>query len=89
MGEFSGGAPVGRVSRFPSASPRGTEKDPNKSVFSDEILSQTAVAPREEEDDRSSLLLPGHLGRVPRSGPEDTNASVRHATFIHRNGSVL
>lgn len=73
---------MGQVSRFPAASPRGIEKDPNSSVFSDEIVSHAAVAPREEEEPRSSLLLPGHLGRVPRSGPEGANALVRHN--IHR-----
>lgn len=36
-----------------------------------EIPSQTAVAPRDAEERRSSLLLPGHLRGVPRSGPDE------------------
>lgn len=57
------------------------KEDPNSSVFSDatanEILSCVAVAPQVEEEDCSSLLLPGHLGGVPRSGPEQNNSSFQ------------
>lgn len=69
---------VGSV--VPSTSPGGEkkekqqeEKDPNSSVFSRPInpFSNSDVAPHEKEEDRSSLLLPGHLGGVPCSGPDE------------------
>lgn len=47
------------------------EKDPNSSVFSRPINPFSNVAPHEKEEDRSSLLLPGHLGGVPCSGPDE------------------
>lgn len=61
---------------------RRRKDDPNSSVLSDatanEIPSQTAVAPRDAEERRSSLLLPGHLRGVPRSGPVETKTVSVH-----------
>lgn len=37
----------------------------------------TAAAPPCREEGASSLLLPGHLGRVPSSGPDKRSTEVR------------
>lgn len=62
---------VGKKTKTKQNKTKQEEKDPNSSVFSRPINPFSNVAPHEKEEDRSSLLLPGHLGGVPCSGPDE------------------
>lgn len=72
---------------------RRRKDDPNSSVLSDatanEIPSLTAVAPRDAEERRSSLLLPGHLRGVPRSGPVETKGGATSQSSLKRQTLIF